>query len=88
MSVLDIVLCDEQITVNVLDEAAIDLVDFYDRPPLDLLDGFAGQALALDVCTDVLEATFIDPAAPGFLSIRDRANDLIYDRFSAHVNMR
>jgi hypothetical protein len=77
MSILELVSCGRQIIVSVLADEAIDLLDIY-----------SGQTASVLACADVLDIITTDPAASGFLSIRDRAGILIFTRASDFINIR
>lgn len=66
----------------------IDVVDFFDVLTIAIPDDFTGQDFSIVICDDFLDIAVSDATAVGFLSIRDRFNALIYDRFNDHINMR
>lgn len=88
MSTLEIDFCNQSIVIDVFDNEAINVIDFFDVLTIAIPDDFTGQNFSIAICDDLLNIAFSDATAIGFLSIRDRFNALIYDRFNDHINMR
>lgn len=88
MSTLEIDFCNQSIVIDVFDNEAINVIDFFDVLTIAIPDDFTGQDFSIAICDDLLDIAFSDATAIGFLSIRDRFNALIYDRFNDHINMR
>lgn len=88
MSTLEIDFCNQSIVIDVFDNEAINVIDFFDVLTIAIPDDFTGQDFSIAICDDLLDIAFSDATVIGFLSIRDRFNALIYDRFNDHINMR
>lgn len=88
MSTLELTSCGSSITVSVFEDGDIDLLDIYQNLVTNLLDLYTGQILSVSTCADILDLVMTDSTASGFLSIRDRSNDLILTRANDYINMR
>lgn len=88
MSTLELTSCGRSITISVFEDEDINLLDIYQNPVTNLLDFYTGQIISVSTCADILDLIMTDSIASGFLSIRDRSNNLILTRANDYINMR